>query len=134
MLSIDSSIEHHFVSLHELETKLKPAGFVISNNWVYDQGTFDLKFADAGGAYYFLRLPFYAVRGELDTPGVHVRLGKPFMLSHKYEAGLDNDIASGAVQGAFNQFQTPVDPDAEIPSAYAEMGKQHMREVERLVL
>lgn len=134
MRSIDSGIEHHLASLHELELKLKPSGFVISSNWDYDQGSFDLKLANGGGTYYFLRIPFYAVRGELDTPGVHVRVGQPFMLGHKYEAGLDDSISSGAVQGAFNQFQTPVDPDADIPDDYVQMGKQHIQEVERLLL
>lgn len=134
MLTIDSNIEHHFASLYHLELKLKPAGFVISSNWDYDQGSFDLKLADSGATYYFLRIPFYAVRGELDTPGVHVRIGKPFMLGHKYESGLDDAISSGAVQGAFNQFQTPVDPDAEVPPKFEKMGKQHIDEVERLIL
>jgi len=133
MRPIHSKLEDHLAPLHGLEKELKPLGFAISSNWDYDQGSFDLKLADANGTCYYLRLPFYAVRGSLDDPGVYVRLGKPFMLGHKYQAGFDEDAGSSTIQGALTPFQPPEDPDTDVPDVYVSEGQMQLRSIEQLL-
>ncbi|CDQ39230.1 MULTISPECIES: YugN-like family protein [Virgibacillus] len=133
MVPLESRLENKIYSLYVLEEILKPEGFVIGSNWDYDKGYFDLKMDDQG-TYYFLRIPFYAVQGSLDFPGVTVRLEKPFLLGHQYQSGYDSKGSAGLVQDTFNQFQAPTDPDTEIPEEYIDSGKALMKKVEDLVI
>ena len=45
--------------------------------------------------YQFLRVPFTPVDGELDTRGVVVQLGKPFILNHVYQEAVDDEAGVG---------------------------------------
>ncbi|SDQ29322.1 YugN-like family protein [Virgibacillus salinus] len=133
MVPINSEVENKIYPLYVLEERLKPEGFVIGSNWDYDKGYFDMKIDD-DGIYYFLRIPFYAVAGSLDYPGVTVRVDQPFLLAHQYQRGFDEEGAGGALRGAFDQFQTPVNADADVPDDYVATGKEIMKKVERLLL
>ncbi|AIF44009.1 YugN family protein [Virgibacillus sp. SK37] len=133
MIPLDSRVENRIYPLYVLEELLKPEGYVIASNWDYDNGHFDLKIDDEG-KYYYLRIPFYAVAGSLDYPGVTVRVEKPFLLAHQYEKGIDEDSRGGAFQGAFNQFQPPIDADAHVPDDYVAIGKQLVEKLEQLVI
>ncbi|MEC5424903.1 YugN family protein [Virgibacillus sp. C22-A2] len=134
MVPLDSKIEQKIYSLYVLEELLKPEGFVIGSNWDYDNGHFDLKIDDKG-IYYYLRIPFYAVAGSLDYPGVTVRLEKPFLLAHQYQG--ENDVEGpmpGTAGSLINQFQTPIDPDADVPDEYIAIGKELVQKIESLIL
>ncbi|AUJ25903.1 YugN family protein [Virgibacillus dokdonensis] len=133
MVPIQTSLEDETYALFKLEEVLKPTGFVIGSSWEYDHGYLDIKLDDRG-TYYFLRIPFKAIAGALDSPGVIVRLQQPFVLGHQYESGNDIDSRNGAVQGLVNQFQTPTDPDTDIPKEYIDMGKDYIKEVEALLI
>ncbi|WP_163971536.1 YugN family protein [Oceanobacillus halotolerans] len=133
MVPLDSVIEEKIYPLHVLEDLLKPEGFVIGSNWDYDGGHFDLKMDDQG-IYYFLRIPFYAVAGSLDYPGVTVRVEKPFLLAHQYEADTDREGINGPIQGTFNQFQSPVDKDANVPDRYVYKGREILEKVEQILV
>ncbi|WP_188453995.1 YugN family protein [Virgibacillus oceani] len=133
MVPLESKIEQTIYPLYVLEDLLKPEGFVIGSNWDYEKGHFDYKIDDKD-VYYYLRIPFYAVAGSLDYPGVTVRVEKPFLLAHEYQKGYDETGIGGAVRGAFDQFQSPVNPDAEMPSEYIEIGKDLIQKVERLLI
>lgn len=133
MIPVDSKLEDKVFSLQTLEENLKPLGFDIGGSWEYDKGLFDYKLTGEEG-YQFLRLPFKAEEGMLDVPGVTVRLDKPFILSHQYEDGLDDHASNGTVRGAFDQFQKPKDPDAEVPEKYVEEGEQLVERLEDLLL
>ena len=103
-----STIEGKHFDLYKLEQTLKPIGYSIGGNWDYDHGAFDYKINDEVG-YQFLRLPFTAVDGQLDARNCTVELGRPFLLSHIYQIGLDDHIGDA---GTLNQFSEPVDKDA----------------------
>ncbi|MBP1950081.1 YugN-like family protein [Virgibacillus litoralis] len=133
MVPINSEVENKIYPLYVLEERLKPEGFVIGSNWDYEKGYFDMKIDD-DGIYYFLRIPFYAVAGSLDYPGVTVRVDQPFLLAHQYQRGYDEEGAGGALRGAFDQFQSPVNADADVPDEYVETGREIMKKVERLLL
>jgi hypothetical protein len=133
MLTIPSRIENVTISLYELERRLKPLGYVIAGNWDYDHGYFDYKIDDEVG-YQFLRVPFKAEDGQLDSDGATVRLEEPFLLSHKYQRGIDDHAGVGDFSASFDQFQEPQDNDADIPEQYREIGQSLVKELEEVIL
>ncbi|WP_462411145.1 YugN-like family protein [Neobacillus sp. Marseille-QA0830] len=133
MIELQSKVEGKQFDLYELEQKLKPIGYTIGGNWDYDHGCFDYKLNDEQG-YQFLRLPFSAVDSQLDADNCIVKLGKPFLLSHQYESGVDEQGEVGNFSASFNQFQEPVDKDDGIPSEYVEAGKALVSKLETLLL
>ncbi|ARP43934.1 putative protein YlbA [Geobacillus thermodenitrificans] len=133
MIEIPSRLEGKQFQLYDLEQKLKPLGYVIGGGWDYDHGYFDYKIADHVG-YQFLRVPFQAVDGQLDSHGTTVELGRPFLLAHKYQRGIDDFAGVGNVGAAFNQFSEPQDPDATVPEQYISVGKALVQDLERLLL
>lgn len=133
MIPIPSKIESQVFSLYDLEQKLKPLGYVIGGNWEYEHGSFDYEISDKVG-YQYLRVPFTAVNGQLDAPQVTVEMGEPFLLSHKYQRGLDDHTHVGNFKASFDQFSEPVDPDAEFPEEYVEVGRELVQELERKLL
>lgn len=133
MIELPSKVEGKQFDLYKLEQKLKPIGYTIGGNWDYDHGAFDYKLNDKDG-YQFVRLPFQAVDGQLDANNCTVKLGRPFLLSHQYEAGLDDEGSTGTFSGTLNQFQEPVDKDARVPENYRDSGKALVQELEMLLL
>ncbi|GAA0326191.1 YugN-like family protein [Bacillus carboniphilus] len=134
MIEIPSKLEGVQFSLYRLEQDLKPRGYSIGDNWDYDHGYFDYKIDDKVG-YQFLRIPFKAIDGQLDSRGTTVELGRPFLLSHKYQIGIDEKgDDTGVFSSMVNQFQEPVDSDASFPKEYIDLGKSLVQELEELLL
>jgi len=133
MYEIQSKIEGKQFDLYKLEQKLKPIGYAIGGNWDYDHGAFDYKLNDEEG-YQFLRVPFTAVDGELDSKGCTVEIGRPFLLSHQYEYGIDEHGDTGNFSATLNQFQAPIDSDADIPTQYIDRGKRLVANLESVLL
>ncbi|WP_100373871.1 YugN-like family protein [Bacillus sp. FJAT-45037] len=139
MIAMDSTINGKEFKLQVLEEKLKPLGYRIGGNWDYDHGYFDYKIDEDVG-YTFLRVPFKAVDGELDRRGVSVELGQPFLLNHKFQRGLDdnpdpfNGLVSYTYNSLVNQFQEPVDKDAEIDQKFMPVARSLIQELELTLL
>lgn len=133
MIEIPSKIEGQVIELYDLEQKLKPLGYSIGGNWDYDHGFFDYKI-DSKVGYQFLRIPFEATNGELDRPNTMVKIGTPFLLSHKYQIGLDDHAVIGNFSATINQFQEPQDKDATFPEEYIDIGKALVKELESELL
>ncbi|WP_280770081.1 YugN-like family protein [Salipaludibacillus daqingensis] len=132
MIEVPSRLENETFKLIDVEKKLKPIGYVIGGGWEYDHGYFDYKMED-DGSYLFVRLPFSAVDGEeLDVKGVHVTFGRPFLLAHKYQRGLDDHAQDP--NPLFNQFSEPQDSDAEFPEEWIQSGQEYVQEVEEILL
>jgi hypothetical protein len=133
MIEISSTIVGKQYDLYKLEQLLKPIGYSIGGNWDYDHGSFDYKIADEEG-YQFLRVPFKAIDGQLDSRNCTVELQTPFLLSHVYEEGIDHDYSQiGNTSAAFNQFQDPVDKDGTFPDQYIDKGKALVEELENVL-
>lgn len=80
-------------------------------------------------------MPFTAVEGELDVPGVMVRLETPYLLSHVYQDELDdqvNTLAAGT--SGLDQFAEPKDADGNIKRKYIDIGKVLVQELERRLI
>ncbi|MDQ0219608.1 hypothetical protein ELQ35_18940 [Peribacillus cavernae] len=133
MIELSSRLEGKTFVLYELESEMKPLGYDISGNWEYDHGYFDYKIDDSDG-YQFLRIPFRAVDGQLDSNGTTVELQKPFLLSHQYQDAIDDEGNIGNISAAFNQFQEPKNPDAEFPENYIGLGKSLVHDLEKQLL
>jgi hypothetical protein len=139
MIALQSEVEGKEIKLKDLEDKLKPLGYDIGGGWEYDHGYFDYKIDEEEG-YTFLRLPFQAIDGELEQRGVTVRIGKPFLLNHKYQEGLDDnpDVFNGmfrmAYNSSINQFQEPIDKDAEVNQKYMPTARSLLQELELTLL
>ncbi|MDL4842550.1 YugN-like family protein [Aquibacillus rhizosphaerae] len=133
MIPLTSKLENLVIPLYELEKQLKPLGYTIGGDWDYEAGSLDYRMADDDG-YQFIRIPFKVEQGMLDAPGALVRLGSPFILTHKYQDGIDEGAENGVFQGSVNQFQAPVDSDAEVPEKYAEKGKRLIEQIENILL
>ncbi|KOO48533.1 YugN-like family protein [Priestia koreensis] len=133
MIELTSRIDGETFKLFYLEEKLKPLGYTIGGGWDYDHGSFDYKIDDEVG-YQFLRVPFVAVDGALDTKGTTVRIQKPLLLSHKYQIGLDDHVHVGNLKASIDQFAEPQDPDAQFPEKYVDLGCSLVRELEEVLL
>ena len=129
LIPIQSDLEGHTYALVKLEETLKPLGYSIGGNWDYDKGCFDYKIDEEGG-YQFLRLPFTAIDGELDVPGVIVRLDTPYILSHVYQDELDDQVNTLAGTSGLDQFAEPEDADGNIKQKYIDIGKVLVKELE----
>ncbi|MDQ0229809.1 YugN-like family protein [Metabacillus malikii] len=133
MIELTSKLDGKVFQLTHLEEKLKPLGYDIGGNWDYDHGYFDYKI-DSEVGYQYLRIPFIAVDGQLDVPNTTVKLGTPFLLSHKYQIGLDDNARIGNLTAAINQFQEPQDKDATFPDEYIDDGKALVSKLEAILL
>lgn len=129
MRLLSSHVAGSVFPFFELEEKLKPLGFHIGGNWEYDHGYFDCKLKEGDG-YLYVRLPFETIQGSLDSDDAIVELGTPFLLNHKIRLGNDETAESGNITASFNQFQTPVDKDAEVNERYIVQGQHMVDQVE----
>ncbi|MED0963255.1 YugN-like family protein [Bacillus paramycoides] len=130
MIPIQSNLVGRTYALYKLEEVMKPLGYSIGGNWDYDKGCFDYKIDEEDG-YQFLRVPFTAVDGELDMPGVVVRLETPYIISHVYQDELDNDVNTLATGTSLDQFAEPKDPDGDVKRKYIDIGKVLVQELEK---
>jgi hypothetical protein len=130
MIELSSAITGKKYDLYKLEQILKPLGYSIGGNWDYDHGSFDYKL-DVENGYQFLRVPFKAIDGQLDSRNCTVELQSPFLLSHQYEDGIDLDHSEiHNVSAIYNQFQAPDNKDAEVQDKYIDQGKALLKELE----
>ncbi|CAM4246273.1 MULTISPECIES: YugN-like family protein [Bacillus] len=130
MIPIQSNLVGRTYALYKLEEVMKPLGYSIGGNWDYDKGCFDYKIDEEDG-YQFLRVPFTAVDGELDVPGVVVRLETPYIISHVYQDELDNEVNTLAAGTSLDQFAEPKDPDGDVKRKYIDIGKVLVQELEK---
>lgn len=92
-------------------------GFELGGGWEIDHGYFDKKLDDHPG-YLYLRIPVFAEEGQIEEPEARVRMGRPFVLRHKYQIGnddyVDTDVGVVFTNTWFNQFSEPEDSDASL--------------------
>ncbi len=133
MIQIQSKLDGEQFELNELEYTLKPLGYDIGGGWDYDHGTFDYKLDDEQG-YMYLRVPFQAIKGELDKNDCIVSIRTPYLLHHVYQRGLDDHAGVGNAAASINQFSEPQDPDGSIDDKWIQLGEEMVRDLEELLL
>ena len=80
------------------------------------------------------RLPFEVLRGNVDDQtednDASVKLTTPYVLRHLYREGNDPEAQMRTVGALLDQFQAPVDPDADVHAEWIEKAEQVLRDAE----
>ena len=113
MLELNTEIEGRMASFGTLRDRVVQNGYYFGGGWDYHKGSFDSILHREGGETIYLRVPFEVYEGELDDYNTSIKFRKPYVIKHVVNTGLDKD-ASSLVSGSFNQFQEPLDRDAQI--------------------
>ncbi|MBB6448196.1 hypothetical protein HNR44_000145 [Geomicrobium halophilum] len=133
MYELQSRINGLEMPIQQLERKLKPLGYDTGGGWEYDHGYMDYKMAEDHKGYQFLRIPFFATDGDIGSENATVVLGTPFLLAHRYEAGIDHE-ANTAYSALWNQFSSPEEKDAYVEENDVQEGTKLVRELEQALL
>jgi hypothetical protein len=133
MIAITSKLENHveeFVSLNDYLGKFE---FTLGGNWDYDHGYFDRYLDEAHQVW--LRIPFQVTSGTMDgitdDSDAVVKLGTPFVLKHIYNEGLDPEAVPNVYGSLINQFQEPIDKDAEVETHWVKQAEHILQDVEQ---
>ncbi|ANE48569.1 hypothetical protein SY83_22330 [Paenibacillus swuensis] len=134
MITLTSQLENKELAYNDANTYLSRHGFSLGGGWDYKQGVFDHALDEANKVW--LRIPFEVTRGELDVDAdasdAQVKLGTPYVLRHVYREDDNPDPdAQPKIAGAlFDQFQKPLNPDANIDDKWLNQAKEHLSKAE----
>jgi hypothetical protein len=133
MKPLDSELERVQESFDKVRSELSRHDFTLGGNWDYDHGYFDRNLDEAQKVW--LRIPFEVITGRIegDTEATDavVQIGTPFVLKHRYNEGLDPEAPVETAGGLVNQFQSPVEPDAELEDRWIQQASALLKEIER---
>jgi hypothetical protein len=132
MKPIQSSLEHMVESFDDVRNRLAAYQFTVGGNWEYDHGYFDRPLDEAHKVW--LRIPFHVTNGAVDADteetGATVEIGRPFVLKHVYNEGLDPTADAETGGALIDQFQSPLDSDAEIEEKWISNAANLLHQVE----
>ncbi|WLD95375.1 YugN family protein [Alkalihalobacillus sp. AL-G] len=75
-----------------LEHLMHDVGLVRAGQWDYERITYDYKFENMdNGEIYYLRVPCYAVEGEVESPHALIKIMEPYLGKHYYPHGVEYD-------------------------------------------
>jgi hypothetical protein len=116
VITISSKIEGLQIPYGILQEQLEPEDFHLGGGYDYDHGYLDkpLDWESDQGYRYYLRIPLYTVKGELESRNAIVKIGKPFIIKHEFLTKNDPSGDIGLVSSLVNQFSKPV-PSADEP-------------------
>lgn len=136
MIPLSSRLESSEQPFHEMKNTLEDHEFALGGSWDYIHGSFDRYLDEAHKVW--LRVPFDVVNGHVDSESADsmatIKVGQPFVLKHIYNEGLDSEAHPRAVGSLVDQFQEPLDPDAQIEQKWIKKAKDVLYEVEQLFL
>jgi hypothetical protein len=138
MVVIDSSVEGYQTTYRKLRDLLYAEGFHLGGGYEYDHGYFDhaLDWEENEGYHYYLRIPAYALQGELDDPDAIIQLGKPFIIKHEFLKN-SNDLTEdiGVASALVNQFTKPIPADQdEIDEKWIVRAKSIMQKIQEKLI
>ncbi len=136
MFILESELDQFEGELGHIKAELEKAEFTLGGNWDYEHGFFDRALDE--GKKLWLRLPFETTGGKLDSEidgaDTTLRFGKPFVLKHVYNEGLDGESTVGVYRFLIDQFQSPLDPDAELSGEEVKVAEAALRRAESMLL
>ncbi|WP_027092765.1 YugN family protein [Cohnella thermotolerans] len=134
MYPLNSRLTNQEQEFVPVRSALAERGFALGGSWDYDHGSFDCALDEANKVW--LRLPFRVTNGNLDseTPenDAKIRFDQPYVLKHIYNEGLDAEAQPRTMGALFDQFQDPVDADAEIEPHWIDKARERLREAEAI--
>ncbi|RXZ84336.1 hypothetical protein EBB07_03795 [Paenibacillaceae bacterium] len=132
MIPLTSELENREHKFLEVQRLLDPYEFSLGGNWDYEQGTFD-RYLDKEHMVW-LRIPFQVTAGNIDSEtsdnNAMIRIGRPFILKHIYNDGIDREAQPRLLGGLIDQFQEPIDKDAEVETKWVDKGQMLLHDVE----
>ncbi|PKR78127.1 hypothetical protein CEY16_09440 [Halalkalibacillus sediminis] len=134
MYTIQSGINNQLYEYKQVSDLLSKLGFSIGSSYEFDHGYFDYEMYKDDEQYVFIRIPVTSEIGNLDELDAQVRLKDPFVLSHRFESGVDQEGMSGNITGSFNQFASPEEKDAELDPKFIEEAEKVVQKVEQLLI
>ena len=136
MIPLESKLESSEKEFTEVKSMLEEQQFALGGDWNYDHGYFD-RYLDEEHMVW-LRMPFSVINGSIDDTtqdlDAKIMLGQPFVLKHVYNEGLDKEAHMKTIGSLMDQFQEPVDADAEVESKWVNQAKKVLVEVEERLL
>lgn len=137
MIALESKIEGEEISFSDAQKQLSELGFTLGGNWDYEHGSFDYALDEEDKVW--LRLPFDVAVGKLDSEregqeDTVLRFGVPFVLKHLYNEGIDKSSDFMTYRGFVDQFQAPVDADAQVEDIWIDKAKGPLAEAEKRLL
>lgn len=133
MIPLQSNLENMETSFATADQNLNKFNFTVGGNWDYEHGCFDRNLDEANKVW--LRIPFEVTSGtfdpEQDNVQADIRIGTPFVLKHLYNEGLDKEAGLMTYRGLVDQFQDPVDKDAEVEQEWVNEAAGILRLVEK---
>ncbi|NEW08245.1 hypothetical protein GK047_19780 [Paenibacillus sp. SYP-B3998] len=133
MKTLSSSLERVQESFDNVRDQLHEFEFSLGGNWDYDHGYFDRYLDEAHKVW--LRIPFQVVTGRIDgdteSTDAIVEVGTPFLLKHVYNEGLDYKAEAETYGALIDQFQTPLDADAQIEDKWVTEATELLQKVEQ---
>ncbi len=132
MYSLHSSLSGRKLDFASCRECLKVLGFTLNAEWDYDHGYFDCSLEET--LQVFVRIPFRSKNGKLDREqdGVVllIELGKPFVLVHRYQDKNDPTARVKLLGALIDQFQDPIEADADVEQQWIDKAKPLIRQVE----
>lgn len=133
MYKLNSELEGYEAGFVNVYSIMKEEGFSLGGGWEYDYGCVDKALDERNTVW--LRVPFEVTHGtfegDTDESDAVIQLSTPFVLRHLYEDGLDQDARVGVATALFNQFQSPVDKDAELDSKWIAIAEEQLNRLEQ---
>ncbi|WP_169713821.1 YugN family protein [Paludifilum halophilum] len=133
MIPLESSLENIDGSFQTVDRLFNEVGFNLGGGYEYDHGYYDkaLDWEENKEHQAYLRVPVTAIEGSIGTRQAVLRIGKPFVLMHKFRKGPAKNTSTGLLSGSFNQFTEPVDKDAGIDKKWLERAQSELNQLER---
>ncbi|MFD0961576.1 YugN family protein [Paenibacillus chungangensis] len=135
MIPLSSVLEGQEHKLTELQVKLEKDRFSLGGNWDYDKGSFDRALDEENKVW--LRIPFQVTDGSVDSElsenNARVVIGRPYILKHIYNEGNDPEASARVVGAMFDQFQSPIDPDAHVEPHWIARGREVLQAIEPVI-
>ena len=108
MIFENSGLEKVVVPQDVLQNVMNKNGWVLGGSWDYERMTFDFKYEIPEGIY-SLRLPGYAVDGDVGANNATLQLMDPYMGKHYYPTGIeygsDENFPERIVEHAVNNIR-----------------------------
>lgn len=84
----DTGIESIKIDFNRLDEVMSKHRMILAGQWDYERATYDHKFQIREGTYY-LRIPGYAVEGDVGSRKAVIQLMTPLLGKHYYPHGVE---------------------------------------------
>ncbi len=133
MKALSSRLEQTEESFDRVRDELHSFEFALGGSWDYEHGYFDRYLDEAHKVW--LRIPFEVTSGRLEgdteSTDAMVKIGTPFVLKHVYNEGLDPAAEAQTYGAMLDQFQKPLDRDAEVEEKWVRQATDLLRKIEQ---